>query len=318
EVHDVVAHSVSVMVALADGAGAIAATSPAEAQSAMREVAQTGRAALADMKRVLTALADAPAADDGEDLATMVARFRLAGLPVVTSGLDAVPTEATVALACRRIVAESLTNVLRHAPGTQNVRVAVVRDGGDVVVEVVNGPGTGDGGCYDGTGRGVRGMHERAQWLGGDWRPARRPTAAGRWSRGCRWPWRRDARGTNDDDRAAGRRPRAAAQGLPDGAAGRAGPRGGGRGGRRPGRRRAGPRPPTRRRAHGRADARWRRHHRDRADRRGPPGHPRAGADDARPRRVRVRRAARRSERLPAQERRARRAGRGDPHGRPR
>src|SRR5690606_36875846 len=139
EVHDVVAHSVSVMVALADDAGAIAATSPAEAQSAMREVAQTGRAALADMKRVLTALADAPAADDGDDLATMVARFRLAGLPVLTAVLDAVPTEATVALACRRIVAESLTNVLRHAPGTQNVPVAVVRDGGDVVVEVVNG-----------------------------------------------------------------------------------------------------------------------------------------------------------------------------------
>src|SRR5690606_41996243 len=153
-VRDVGAHGVSVMVAMADGAGAAAATSPAEAQSAMREVAQTGRAALADMKRVLTALADAPAADDGDDLATMVARFRLAGLPVVTSGLDAVPAEATVALACRRIVAESLTNVLRHAPGTQNVRVAVVRDGGDVVVEVVNGPGTGDGGCYDGTGRG--------------------------------------------------------------------------------------------------------------------------------------------------------------------
>lgn len=186
EVHDVVAHSVSVMVALADGAGAIAATSPAEAQSAMREVAQTGRAALADMKRVLTALADAPAADDGDDLATMVARFRLAGLPVVASGLDAVPTEATVALACRRIVAESLTNVLRHAPGTQDVRVAVVRDGGDVVVEVVNGPGTGDGGGYDGTGRGVRGMHERAQWLGGDL--AAGPTADGGWQVVARLP----------------------------------------------------------------------------------------------------------------------------------
>src|SRR5690606_41710129 len=96
----VLAHGVWVMGARADGAGGSAAASPAGAQSAMREVAQTGRAALADMKRVLTALADAPAADDGEDLATMVARFRLAGLPVVASGLDAVPTEATVALAC--------------------------------------------------------------------------------------------------------------------------------------------------------------------------------------------------------------------------
>ncbi|GAB2612309.1 sensor histidine kinase [Pseudactinotalea suaedae] len=169
EVHDVIAHSVSVMVALADGAGAVAATSPEEARVAMREVSQTGRAALADMKRVLLALDDAPAATgDDEDLATMVSRFRLAGLPVTATGLDTALPEAAIALAARRILAESLTNVLRHAPGADEVSVAVGHSEEVVTIEVTNGAG-GDTTAVEklGAGRGLTGMRERAELLGG-------------------------------------------------------------------------------------------------------------------------------------------------------
>lgn len=168
EVHDVIAHSVSVMVALADGAGAVAATSPGEAKVAMQEVSQTGRAALADMKRVLLALDDAPAATgDDEDLATTVSRFRLAGLPVTTTGLETAMPEAAIALATRRILAEALTNVLRHARGADEVRVAVAHSGEVVTIEVTNSGGGTTAVGQLGAGRGLTGMRERAELLGG-------------------------------------------------------------------------------------------------------------------------------------------------------
>ena len=91
------------------------------------------------MKRVLLALDDAPAATgDDEDLATLVSRFRLAGLPVTATGLDTALPEAAIALAARRILAESLTNVLRHARDTEEVRVAVAHSDEVLTIAVVN------------------------------------------------------------------------------------------------------------------------------------------------------------------------------------
>lgn len=208
EVHDVVAHSISVMVALADGATAVATRSPDQAQEAMREVSATGRSALADMKRVLAALHEAapdPGAESA-DLAAMVDRFRLAGLPVTATGLD-VELPGAVALAVRRIVGEALTNVLRHAPGTGGVALTVGRTPDAVTVEVLDdGPRAGATRTpTPGAGRGLVGVRERAEILGGT--SAAGPRPDGGWRVAVTLPVGTGPHddGRHDDDDPAGR-----------------------------------------------------------------------------------------------------------------
>jgi len=192
EMHDVVAHSLSVMIALSDGADAAFERAPDRSREALREVGRTGRAALADMQRVLGALG--PGRDAGGraepaevDLATLVARFGAAGLPVTATGTDvALPADTSVRLALLRIVGEALTNVLRHAPGTPSVQVAVRRTDHTVEAEVVDAGGTRPAESH-GTGRGVLGMQERAALLGGHVDAG--PTAAGGWRVHAVIPW---------------------------------------------------------------------------------------------------------------------------------
>jgi signal transduction histidine kinase len=185
EMHDVVAHSVSVMVALSDGAGAALDRAPDRSREALHELSRTGREALTDMQRVLGALdpEEEPDHDAGDgapppaeaDLRTVVDRFRAAGLPVTAHGLDtALPPDTSVRLAVVRIVGEGLTNVLRHAPGTSSVRVGVRRGASAVEVEVVDDGGTRPG-AGEGTGRGILGMRERAAVLGGHVEAGPRP-----------------------------------------------------------------------------------------------------------------------------------------------
>lgn len=200
EMHDVVAHSVSVMVALADGADAAFERAPDRSRDAVRQVARTGRAALADMQRVLGALG--PSAAGGADLAqeptevglaTVVERFAAAGLPVRATGLDtALPSDTAVRLAVLRILGEALTNVLRHAPGTRGAEVTVRRTATTVEVDVVDEGGTrpGDG---PGSGRGVVGMRERAALLGGSVEAGPRPE--GGWRVHAVLPWSDDTTG---------------------------------------------------------------------------------------------------------------------------
>ncbi len=178
EMHDVVAHSVSVMVALSDGAGAALDRAPDRSREALHELSRTGRDALSDMQRVLGALdpaedvddttpADRPLEPAQTDLATVVERFRTAGVPVTATGLDApLPPDTSLRLAVGRIVTEGLTNVLRHAPGTTLAEVALRSGPSAVEVEILDAGGTrpGTGG---GSGRGVLGMRERAGFFGG-------------------------------------------------------------------------------------------------------------------------------------------------------
>jgi signal transduction histidine kinase len=172
EMHDVVAHSISVMITLADGAAAAMDRSPDRTRLALTELSSTGRAALGDMRRVLGALQDADAPLEpqpgGPELTELVERFRTAGLPVRTEGLDLeLPADTGLRLAVYRVVQESLTNVLRHAPGTSRVDVAVRRAEQGWEVEVVDqGPAVPvhDAG---GAGQGLIGMRERAAILGG-------------------------------------------------------------------------------------------------------------------------------------------------------
>ncbi|WP_426308762.1 sensor histidine kinase [Cellulosimicrobium sp. E-16] len=199
EMHDVVAHSVSVMVALSDGAGAALDRAPDRSREALRELSRTGREALADMQRVLGALD--PGDDDGDatdgrpeptgtDLAAVVARFRAAGVPVTATGLDlSLPQDTSLRLAVVRVVQEALTNVLRHAPGTPEARVEVRRRADVVEVEVRDAGGARPG-AGGGTGRGILGMRERAALLGGSVEAGPRPD--GGWTVRVVLPWVED------------------------------------------------------------------------------------------------------------------------------
>ena len=187
EMHDVVAHSLSVMIALADGAGVALERSPERAREAVTELSATGRAALADMRRMLGVLRD-PQAPLGPqpraaDLTELVEGFRSAGLPVRTSFSQArLPTDTSLQLTVYRIVQESLTNVLRHARGPTRVDLTIlysrgwiditVTDSGSIAGSGSVGPGSAGPGSArtpaagDG-GKGLVGMRERAAVYGG-------------------------------------------------------------------------------------------------------------------------------------------------------
>lgn len=174
EMHDVVAHSLTVMVALSDGAAKVAPKDPDRAQQVLGELSRTGRTALADMRRVLGVLRETAGASlapspGTESLHSLVAGFRAAGLPatLILEGAPP-PSDAAFQLAVYRIVQESLTNALRYGRGMSRADVLVARQDGVVRVRVEN-----DGGAYDGaaphlgTGGGIAGMRERAALYGG-------------------------------------------------------------------------------------------------------------------------------------------------------
>ncbi len=172
EMHDVVAHSLSVMIALADGARAALDKRPEHARLALDELAATGRSALADTRRLLGVLREddngtgadgAPLAPQptSPDLADLISRFQAAGLPVTfTESGPPLPDDTGLQLAVFRIVQEALTNVLRHAPGSPRIDVAVDRRPGYVVIEVDNADGASS--TAPAGGRGLVGMRERA------------------------------------------------------------------------------------------------------------------------------------------------------------
>ena len=197
EMHDVVAHSLSVMIALADGAGVALERSPDRARAALDELSGTGRAALADMRRVLGVLdttepdaagPDAAALEPqpGSDLDGLVERFRTAGLPVRAVLDPDLPGDANLLLAVYRIVQEALTNTLRHAPGTTGVEVGVHRRTDAVEVTVLDHGATVAVPPSPGTGRGLIGMRERAALYGGTVETGR---ASGGWRVHARIPW---------------------------------------------------------------------------------------------------------------------------------
>lgn len=184
EMHDIVSHSLTVMITLSEGAAAQAETGSDLAPDAMRRVAETGRESLAEMRRLLGVLR---APDDEAELAplpgadsigSLIAQFRDAGLPVSwRHGGPAIP-QGGVGLAAYRIVQESLTNVLRHAPGTRRVDVRTRTDG-SVVGLIIDNDTTRDPMPSDGSGRGLVGMRERAAIHDGS--VAAGPRTDGRW-----------------------------------------------------------------------------------------------------------------------------------------
>ncbi len=152
EMHDIVAHNLTVVIALADGAVFAARESPEQATEAMESVSRTGREALAEMRRLLGVLTDeepgsrAPQPGIGE-LANLVEQVRTTGVPVDLE-IDGDPSRlpAGVQLATYRIVQEALTNTLKHAgaDASANVRVRCVNGTIDLDVRD-DGPGAMNG-----------------------------------------------------------------------------------------------------------------------------------------------------------------------------
>ena len=176
ELHDVVAHSLSVVIAQADGGRYAAASDPDAAARALETVAATGRSALTDMRRLLGVLREgeggaamAPQPGVG-DLAALVGSVRASGLDVVLTRVgEPRPLVPSAGLALYRGVQESLTNVLKHAGPGAWARVGLTWRQDGVQLRVDDGGGTGAmvASSGDGAGRGLLGMRERLALHGG-------------------------------------------------------------------------------------------------------------------------------------------------------
>ncbi|GAA4962280.1 sensor histidine kinase [Kineococcus glutinatus] len=172
ELHDVLAHSLSVMVVQASLAEDVLGHDPETAARAVRAVQRCGREALAETGRLLRLVRD----DAGElglapgpvlaDLPALAEEFGRAGMPValVRDGtVDDLPTG--LQLSVYRIVQEALTNALKHAPGSR-AEVRLVRCADAVRVEVRNGPAASPAAPVPG-GHGLPGVRERVALFGG-------------------------------------------------------------------------------------------------------------------------------------------------------
>lgn len=178
ELHDVVAHNVSVMVVQADGAAYALDTEPGRAREALATIAATGRQALTEMRVLLGVLRrpGEPADDQPSRLAPvpgldqideLIEQTRVAGLPVLVS-VEGEPARLPrgIALAAYRIIQESLTNVRKHAGPGALVTVRI-RYTAEALELVISDDGMGAAAPSDGAGHGLTGMRERAAMYGG-------------------------------------------------------------------------------------------------------------------------------------------------------
>jgi signal transduction histidine kinase len=181
ELHDVVAHNVSVMVVQADGAAYVLDSAPDQAKKALETISSTGRQALAEMRRLLGVLRTGEHQESGEyvpqpdveQIDDLIQQCRSSGLPVdfKVEGTPR-PLPSGVELTAYRIVQEALTNTRKHGgPNTgASVRLVYFDDGLGLLVED-DGKGAPhelyeDGGA-DGSGHGLIGMRERVGMVGG-------------------------------------------------------------------------------------------------------------------------------------------------------
>ncbi len=187
ELHDIVAHAVTVMILQTDGARRCLRTEPALADETLTSVLSVGREAMVEMRRLLEVLRtvsvdDAERLDSADRLATLPAltdRVQAAGIAVrvETSG-DVGRLDPSVDLAAFRVVQEALTNTTRHAgPGT---RADVQLNWADRVLEIVitdDGAGVPEPGARElSSGYGFLGLGERVKLVGGQIHHGRVPT----------------------------------------------------------------------------------------------------------------------------------------------
>jgi signal transduction histidine kinase len=162
ELHDIVAHSVTVMLLGVRGAHDVLRTQPAAAEAALAQVEASGERSLAELRRMLGLLrGEAPMRPQPSlaELGDLVAEHRAAGLPVRLEITGATrPLPGGVELSAYRIVQEALTNAVKHGRPSRVV-VTVAFRGSRLDIEVVD-----DGGA----GWGLAGMRERVALLGGE------------------------------------------------------------------------------------------------------------------------------------------------------
>ncbi|WP_329186404.1 sensor histidine kinase [Actinacidiphila glaucinigra] len=180
ELHDVVAHNVSVMVVQADGAAYVLDASPEQAKQALETISTTGRQALTEMRRLLGVLR---AGDDGggeyvpqpgvDQLTDLIEQVRGAGLPVAfdVEG-ESRPLASGVELTAYRIVQEALTNTRKHGGPEAHATVRLTFGDGELSL-LIEDDGRGaqqelyEGGGEDGQGQGLIGMRERVGMVSG-------------------------------------------------------------------------------------------------------------------------------------------------------
>lgn len=173
DVHDVLAHSLAVVVAQADGARFASVAKPEMADAALRSIADAARSALVDVRTLIEGLREEPGDQPQPGLADippLLAQISSAGMRADAShfGAAQVMTPAQQ-LAVFRIIQESLTNGLRHAGNNATTRVSFDWRGPGLALTVTS---IGDGRPVVpglATGHGIRGMKDRARLVGGGW-----------------------------------------------------------------------------------------------------------------------------------------------------
>jgi signal transduction histidine kinase len=192
EVHDIVAHSLTVVMLHVSGARRLLTSDPARAAEALDRAEDVGRESLEQIRGVIGVLRSGDGAAPGlVDLTSLVERFRAGGLDVTASLVLADPAavDPTTGLVAYRIVQEALSNAARHAVGAAIVvDVRVDEPDAPLQIEIVNGPGGAAADASERPGLGIRGMGERVRALGGTFSAG--PTADGGWKVSARLPVR--------------------------------------------------------------------------------------------------------------------------------
>jgi signal transduction histidine kinase len=182
EMHDIVAHHLTVMTTLTDAAIAASATSPERATEVMRTVSATGRRALADTRRLVGVLRQRPDGEPGEDpgealqpvpdlaqLDLLLERVRSAGLDTTLEVSGQAPDlPAGVQLAVYRLVQEALTNTLKHGGGGARASVRLHFLPGELRVDIDDDGAGKAAPAPAAAGSGLVGMRERIRAYGGE------------------------------------------------------------------------------------------------------------------------------------------------------
>ncbi|RSM71362.1 sensor histidine kinase [Amycolatopsis sp. WAC 01375] len=174
EMHDVVAHSMSLIAVKAAVGNHVAKEQPEEAREALRVIELTSRETLVELRRMLGVLRSGDGTPEAAlgpapklaDLRTLAERAGQAGVRVELSGEAVDDLPEGVALSVYRITQEAVTNVVKHA-GPSACRVTITEGAGEVSVEIVD-DGRGEGSPSTGGGHGLIGMRERVAVYGGD------------------------------------------------------------------------------------------------------------------------------------------------------
>ena len=183
EMHDLVAHSLTLMVVQAGAARTVVTTDPEAARGAIKAVIDVGDQTMGELDQLLRVLGEADPEDIPDsadrDVERLVMDAQRAGLDVnlERTGSHPLPAGSSLELSAYRIVQESLTNARKHAPGAR-VRVTMVLDPDQVALRVENDGPEGKPGALGelGAGQGLIGMRERVALFGGSLNAAPRPS----------------------------------------------------------------------------------------------------------------------------------------------